>query len=492
MTDTFVRAALIGTARDANAARATGTAVDALFGQDDSFLLRAGARDLYVRAGLRPQRRNDAIDAAPAETLRRPSAALTDVLTETIAENDAELLHVMAESLREAHVHLPHALLPNILGTRDKQLRIALAPILGERGRWLAQRNSAWSWAFETTAASDAATQWEEGNEQQQLDALRAMRVSDPAAAREQLAARLPKEKADTRAAMLMALLPTLSLSDESLLERALDDRSAAVKAVAADLLARLPASAFVQRMQARLEPAVRIERKFLVQRVLAADPPAELDAVATRDIIPSRTPHGTGTRAYALTQIVGAVPLSFWSRFELTPQQLLDAASKGDWDEPLVSGWILAAARQRDAAWAHALLTVAARPEEIVELARALPSEELMRLIAAVPEGRHDWPLASILPLLPRPWPRAFAHDWLQRLRRAAARPDDGSDAFLLSSTLHITARAIPPELFAEASEEWTFAAEGWHIRHEWERRLRRFHHIIRIRRTVAEETKA
>lgn len=492
MTDSFVRAALIGTARDANGARATGTAVDTLFSEDGSFLLRAGARDVYVRAGMRPQRRAEAIDAAPAETLRRPSAALTDVLIETIAgENDAELWQVAAEALRDAALHLPHTLLPHVLGARDRQLRLALAPVLGERGRWLARRNAAWSWAVDAGAATDAATQWEEGSEHQQLEALRAMRLADPAAAREQLAARLPKEKADTRAAMLMALLPALSPDDEPLLERALDDRSAAVKAIAAELLARLPSSAFVQRMQARLEPAVRLERKMLLQRVLVVDPPAELDASATRDVIPSRAPHGTGARAYALSQIAGAVPLSFWSRFDMTPQQLLDAAAKSEWAEALVSGWTLAAARQRNAAWAHALLKVAERPEDLVELARALPADELMQLIAAVPEGRHDWPLASMLSLLPRPWPRGFAHDWLQRLRRAAARTDDASDSLLLSATVDVTARAIPPELFAAASEEWKFAEEGWHIRHEWERRLRRFHQIIRIRRTVAEETR-
>ncbi|HYH08137.1 MAG TPA: DUF5691 domain-containing protein [Thermoanaerobaculia bacterium] len=490
MTDAFVRAALVGTARDANGARATGTAVDALFRDDDAFLLRAGARDVYIRAGLRPQRRSDAIEAALPETLRRPSPALTDVLAEAIGANNLELLYVMAEALDEAGLHLPHALLPGILGTRDRQLRSALAPIAGERGRWLARRNPAWSWLLASIASGDAATQWEEGSEQQAADALRAMRLADPAAAREQLEARLPKEKADTRAAMLMVLLPTLSPDDEPLLERALDDRSSAVKAIAADLLARLPGSAFVQRMQARLEPAVRFERKLLVQRVLVVEPPAELDAAATRDVIPSRTPQGTGTRAYAWAQIAGAVPLSFWSRFGLTPQQLLDAAAKSEWHEALVSGWILAAARQRDAAWSRTLLPLAKTEEELVALARALPPAELMQLLASLGEGRYEVPLAAMLALLPRPWPRAFAHGWLQRLRRAAAQRDDSSGSVLLAATAELTARGIPAELFAIAAEEWTLAQDSWSL-HEWAHRHRRFQQIIRIRKAVAEETR-
>ena len=480
MTDPFLRAALIGVARDPEGARQTGTAVDTLLQPDHSYLLRAGARDLYLRAGLRPQRRDVSVDHAPPEVLRRCSAVLTDVLTEVVQENDAELLRAVAGMLRDAQFHVPHALLPHVLGTRDRQVRTALAPILGERGRWLARRNEAWSWALQTTSAIDAAAQWDEGNEQQQLDALRAMRDADPAAARERLVARLPKEKAEQRAAMLEALIPTLSLDDEPLLERALDDRSANVKAVAADLLARLPGSAFVQRMQARAEAAVRVERKFLGQK-LVVEPPAELDAAATRDILPSRTPPGVGARAYALTQLVGAVPLSHWT---LAPQQMLDAAAKTDWQSALVDGWVLAAIRQRDIAWARALIAVTTISGDIVELARVLPPEEVMQRL----RGGHDhWPLPELLALLPRPWPRAFSADWLQRLRDAAA----SGERLHLSETLSLTAHAIPPELFASAVADWGIPAEGWWAR-EWERKLHKLRQIIRVRRTIAEESRA
>ena len=61
------------------------------------------------------------------------------------------------------------------------------------------------------------------------------------------------------RAACYGALAVGLGPDDEAVLERALDDRVASVRAVAANLLAALPGSAWSARMARRAEQMVHV-----------------------------------------------------------------------------------------------------------------------------------------------------------------------------------------------------------------------------------------
>jgi Family of unknown function (DUF5691) len=501
--DPFVRAALIGIGRDQGAATTTGTPVDALVETHDErgFLLRAGARDLYVRAGFKPPRVADTVDAAPAETLRGCSARLATLLAEVVQENDAEVLHAVLSELGAARLQVPHALLPNILGVHDRKLRAAAAPVLGERGRWLARQSPAWSWAT-GIESTDVAALWEEGNEEQQVEALRAMRATDAADARAKLTERLPKERAEQRAALLGALEAALSPADEELLERMLDDRSVAVKSAAARLLSQLPSSAFVLRMQARAEAAAgpapqeapslwsRVKSMAHVGAVpkLAIEPPVELDAAAARDIAVPKSVQG-GTRALALTQIVAAVPLSWWTtRYAATPEQLVAAARANDWSASIIEGWAFAAARQRHADWARSLVhETTLEAAHRTALARTLRLDDLLALLTTIDVANDTWPVAELLDAVPKPWPRAFAHDWLARMRRGAISTD-ARESYALAATALIAARALPADAFYAVAGEWPVTDESW-LRGEWLRRLAKLQQIIRIRQTIAEE---
>jgi hypothetical protein len=64
------------------------------------------------------------------------------------------------------------------------------------------------------------------------------------------------------------------------------------------------------------------------------------------------------GDRAFWLFQMVRSAPLTWWEqRLEMSPQELLDWASKTDWKNPLYRGWYQALEHRPSADWAIALL---------------------------------------------------------------------------------------------------------------------------------------
>src|SRR5262249_44489792 len=140
---------------------------------------------------------------------------------------------------------LPHRLLPTALAEADTSVRAALAPVVGERGRWLAQLNDAWQWAARPPLPADqlppdAEAIWDEGSFADRCLVLKKLRAIDPAQARDWLAEVWAKEKAEQRAELLQIFDIALHPADEPFLEQALDDRSAAVRTDAAAHLSRL------------------------------------------------------------------------------------------------------------------------------------------------------------------------------------------------------------------------------------------------------------
>jgi hypothetical protein len=484
----FVRAALIGLARDAGPAPFTGTPADPLVPEGDrerTFLLRAAARDLYLRAGLVPRKFEGEADAAPPESLRSCSPRLTAALVDA-ADGDADVYRAIGDALAAAKLHAPHRLLPELLGVRDHATRAALAPVLGARGRWLARKNAAWAWAAGSAAAeADVSARWDEGNTEERVEAFREMRDGDAAAALAKLEAVWPKEKAEVRAALLAGVATSISPADEAFLERARTDRSIHVKGVAEDLLARLPQSAFVAE---RTRSASSALQKAATPASMWAKVRAGFGAKVLKLVVEPPPAEGSGGRARLLVQLVSAVPLSHWTAtFEAEPEAILEAARATDWTEPLLEGWALAAARQRDASWAQALLLRVPKQltsESKLALAAALPAGELMRILrGAAPD---EWPLAGMLALLPMPWPHDFARDWLRRLQQVTASGRQ-SQNYVLFDTIELTARALPVSLHDEAVRDWTFADAGWRV--QWERRVEKFIRIIRLRKQIAEE---
>jgi hypothetical protein len=168
-----------------------------------------------------------------------------------------------------------------------------------------------------------------------------------------------------------------LSMADEPFLEAALDDRSDAVHDHAVALLAQLPESRFCQRMIARVRPLLEMEQVELppspFRRSNAAPRlawrikvtlPETCDEGMKRDGIDSPRPFPFGRRnseeSWWLRQMLGYVPPSLWSReWGMSPEAILGAVGKGDYEQTLIGALQSATQIHRDAAWAEAILTV-------------------------------------------------------------------------------------------------------------------------------------
>ena len=151
----------------------------------------------------------------------------------------------------------------------------------GSLARWLAALNPEWEVPVPETGS--APETWRLGNAEQRRGYLATLRASDPAAARELLAASWDGADQAERAVFLSVLADGLGPADEPLLETALDDRAAEVRSRAAVLLAGLPGSALGRRMTERARRCLRIEHGPRGTRLVAV-PPVESDASMRRD----------------------------------------------------------------------------------------------------------------------------------------------------------------------------------------------------------------
>ncbi|GAB2623109.1 hypothetical protein GCM10027168_63850 [Streptomyces capparidis] len=422
----LVTAALLGTGR--RPPGRAGDAGDALGGTvalvdhadpARALLETAAVRTVHRRAGLRPAPARPLPERAPADprpplppAARRRLALLLTERSGTgggrgTAPNLAELLPQWLLAAREHGYRAPAELLPDLLDAargRSDLRRDALA-LAGPRGLWLAALNPEWAYALRAgpapvTSADEEAERrvWEEGLFAERVGLLARLRLRDPEAGLALLRSTWAQERAEDRLMFLDSLREGLSLKDEAFLEDALTDRSKNVRATAAELLSCLPRSALAARMADRARACVAPQTVGAVTRIVV-EAPHECDAAMQRDGIAPKPPTGRGQRAWWLGQLVESTPLSLWTaRFGLTPEEIVALPVADDWRGDLHAAWSRAAVRQRDAAWARALLG-APPPAPSGELA-GLPSA--LGAYAAGAAGTAGDP-AKLLSVLPR-----------------------------------------------------------------------------------------
>ncbi|CAB3749725.1 hypothetical protein GQ57_00715 [Burkholderia sp. MSh2] len=376
----LVRTALVGTANAPHDA-STLAEIDALLpegSREQRLLLQAGSLAVYSGAGRLPRTAKLPVPA-PDEVERETPAVLTPLIASAIADEIPGLSEWLAPRVAQAGYRLPPALLPDVLG------KTTALPywhgVLGGRGRWLASQNPGWDERLKQLAPSsrdEAALLriWEEGGIAARVEALRGLRSIDAARARDMLAGVLPKEKADPRQQLVNAMAANLGIDDEPFLESLLDDRAQTVRMTAADLLARLPGSAFMRRMTARADACVRWQAatpasgavarfaSFLGKHgdpVLTVEIPSELPKDWARDGIVDGANHGEGKRASWLRQVLSLIPPARWSEAASSEAEVLIPLMAGnDWADSLLSGCATAACRAGDPAWAAAFLRFA------------------------------------------------------------------------------------------------------------------------------------
>lgn len=521
--DPLVQIALAGTARTPQAEVVTGVPVDRLVaslgaqGRERRLLLLAGAGATYRLAGHSATSAASGTEPCPPEARPTCSPGAAALLRPLFGGEHAQLLPEALACLRQAGRVLTPDLLPAALDQRDPERRDAVSHVLGERGRWLARCNPAWSWATTATeeaegVPADAEAIWQEGESSRRLDIFRRVRAADPGRAREWLRAAWRQEKADVRIKLVAALEQRLGPEDETLLEAALDDRSANVRAEAARQLARLAGSAFVARMLARAEQLLAV-----VAGKLEATPPRAWDATWQRDGIAQKPADGMGERAWWLTQMLSFVPPGRWQeRFRLSPSDLIAAAAESSWASALLRGWSEAALLHGDAEWIGALwdwwfqLSPSADSRkarhDARQLVAAVPAEELLsRLPAAEAERRALRLLADpqqgnvefheVVNALPALWSDQFGDAYLQALRAHVAglsfQRQDMQDPWLY--TLERAAVALPAGCFAAALRSWELPGDSAQpAREYWSREIETFTSTLRMRQRLVEEIQA
>ncbi|WP_327718906.1 DUF5691 domain-containing protein [Streptomyces sp. NBC_00490] len=382
----LVTTALLGTDRRTPPGAAPGKAAPV------ALLDAAATQTVRRRAGLRPAPAaarpepapDDARPALPAAAARRLSMLLADRPgtggggRRGTAPDLMELLPQWLATANARGFAAPPEVLPALLdaarGRTD--LRPAALAFAGPRAVWLARLNPDWRFALRAAPGGDPALPhprdtdqvrqlWQEGLFAERVALLAAIRAREPAAARELLATTWATERAEDRLMFLDSLRTGLGADDEPFLEQALADRSRNVRATAAELLSALPGSALAARMAVRATACVALDRTQ-ERPTITVEAPFECDASMERDGVVLKAPAGRGERSWWFGQLVEAAPLGTWAARlgGRSPQEIVALPVTDDWRSELHAAWCRAAVRQRDAAWARALLGAPGAPE--------------------------------------------------------------------------------------------------------------------------------
>lgn len=436
------------------------------------FLTRAGAFALWRKAGWKPPRVTTSIPPAQPEECVPLGNASVMHLRLMLGGHCATVLPEWLGEAAQLRRLLPPELLPALLerARQERALRPHALAAGGKRAHWLAAQNPDWSFA-----AREEPALWETGDRDQRTAFLRALRAADPAGARIKIEAVWNVEAADVRTAFVSVLEENLSMEDAPFLESLLGDRSKEVRRAAIDLLARLEASPFVARMTERAAPLLAFKRGGLLSRAsLEVTLPADPDAAATRDGLDPKAfgqQKTLGEKAVVLVLLLSAVPLRHWTETTgQTPPALLKALEKNEFARAIATGWAWAALRQKDAAWAGALLDGGVEPHleflPAEPLLAVLPeSERATRLAAMVRAGglkkggNAEWQsLTAQLDAFAGHWPPPLAREVLAALRGMAV---EGIPWHLRAVVVSLLLR-LPPSLLPEAVPGWPDDKEG------------------------------
>jgi hypothetical protein len=334
-------------------------------------------------------------------------------------------------------LRVPAELIPALLDVArgEAALRPAVVRVGGRRAGWLAGQRREWRYLLDTSAHDVDAPDcelWETGSPAQRAGYLATLRHIDPDAARQLLADSWTRETAEDRARFLETLREGLTATDEPFCERALDDRSRHVRAVACRLLARLPGSALRRRMAERALGLVRAEPAGSRTR-LTVTPPDRCDEAMRRDGITAKAPPGTGERAWWLEQVIARAALDTWSSaLDLDPPTILALPVVGDFGPVWRHGLVQATVEQQDPRWAAALLDSGAVRDDFGDLPDQPPFADLYPALSAEDRVRHvvgmlrgAMPFSQrLLESCPVPWPDEVARAVLDTLRRTARDP--------------------------------------------------------------------
>ena len=311
----------------------------------------------------------------------------------------------------------------------------------------------------------DPRSVWMSGSSAERVNVLRAVRLADPAGARDLLISTWKDDTADDRTTFISVLEEGLGDADEPLLESSLDDRSENVRAAAAELLSRLPNSALVRRMIERVSsllgftpPKKRLLRKVAPAGLEIRLPPEKFDASWARDGVTEKPAEKIGQRQWWLIQFLAGIPPTNWSTaWELTPSACMEVPT-GEFADSIFAGWRRATLRHPDPAWVVALLTAAAhdgRPTFAGELIAKAPQADADRMLAEILRSSHITPDQALAALA------ATRFELSEQAGRALCQRIDQHDSLtqgyaFVASALQIASMRLPVSFLDELYTRW------------------------------------
>ena len=435
---------------------------------------------------------------------QRAGALLEQIFSQPNTPSKQRLLTEWLVAAASTNCRVPHGMLPALLdyGASTRAVREAVAAVIDQRGTWLMSLNHRWQ--FAAPDAMDAAPIWATGNREQRSMALRRLRETSTAAARDLVISTWKEDAADERSSFVDAFSVNVGPEDEAFLEAALDDGSKQVRAAAASVLSRLTESGFLQRMQARALPLLLhrpAEKGGLLTKGKAATvelqlPADSFDPISLRDGIEEKPPGRMGRRQWWATQILSSVPPSVWSTiWQLEPVACV-AAAAGDFRSLLLDAWSAAAERHNDVEWMKALLaeSIHAKPAgdqnalPRLSLLKHLPSEAQRDLLTVL-VGAADLDMATLQQVLQSvdvefdPKAATAVCDAIDRTLRKAGDAYHYGLAGVLETVVH----QLPPTVADGLSQAWSGAA--WDANR---RALDAFFFTLQLRRDIQTEFKS
>jgi hypothetical protein len=159
-----------------------------------TLLTAAATLSLHQRAGWLPETYPVPIQQ-PCNTddLLRCNSRAAQLLQQMLQGQYTQVLPEWLAIATKARQRVPELQLPELLdlGKQQRNLRAAILPVLGQRGRWLAAQNPDWSYAVDVATEED----WETGNSAARLPYLQNLRAHQPDRARELLQATWSQEQ---------------------------------------------------------------------------------------------------------------------------------------------------------------------------------------------------------------------------------------------------------------------------------------------------------
>ncbi|HEX6033797.1 MAG TPA: DUF5691 domain-containing protein [Anaerolineales bacterium] len=444
--NSLVKAALLGTSNGFTPPAVPDSVQDALnlIPTDDhetALFSTAAIIGVAQIAGAIPNQLEETVHASSAESLKLISEEAA-LFMKRILEGEHE--GVLPEFLSLTALHnriVPPETLPALLGLGKHTLRNLVLPVIGERGKWLAGQNPAWSYAL---GQEDGDESWDTATRAERVRLLERLREGDARHAIELVQSTWEHDPPEERAAFVAALSHGLSIEDEPFLETCLDDSRKEVRDAALDLLIRLPESRHAERMAKRVEPLIEYKSQRLRGDILHVALPEQMDAQARRDGITGATlSKKLGKQANVLAQMISLMPPSFWTqRWNQTPEKIIPSALKSEWKEALILGWALATERSGDAIWAAAIADALLKQAEGRKIVGELDLRGIVKLIpiekfealakASILKTINDLndvhPMLTLLEAYDRPWSEPLSRTVMASLQRQAGKITGGS----------------------------------------------------------------